>query len=164
MFSQAIYRDIVDIKTDIHEQIWFKLRSVPHVNFCGAYIAPSDTAYFQEESFPRLEAKTLDQDQSYVIMGDMNTRCGLEISGLVADDDGLEYAPTDAYQNSNGRKLISICSANSLLPVNNLRYGQKYFQGSKTFRKRNNWISELDYCVVSRKLALYCVDEFVYQF
>ena len=73
LFSQAIHTDVVDLDTDVQEQIWFRLKSIGRTQFCRLYISPSDSAYFSEESFAEVEARSLDQD---AIMGDMNTRCG----------------------------------------------------------------------------------------
>ena len=160
LFSQAIHTDLVEVKTDLQEQIWFKLRSVPNVVFCGAYIAPSDSAYYTEESFARIEANTVNYDLKYVIMGDMNTRCGSEIRDLLDDESTMDFTPCDNEQNKNGIRLLNICKANSLLPLNNLHTGQKSFDSTKTFRKRNNWISELDYCVVSQSIAKTCASSF----
>ena len=161
LFSQAIHADVVDLDTDVQEQIWFRLKSIARTQFCGLYISPSDSAYFSEESFAEVEARTLDQDHRYAIMGDMNTRCGLAVNDLVNGKESLLYSCKDIVQNDNGKKLIGICRSNSLLPLNNLRVSRtKCFEGGLTFRKRERWISEIDYCVVSPKIAQECVSSF----
>ena len=46
-----------------------------------------------------------------------------------------------------------------MLVVNNLQMPYRYFPSNKTYKKRNNWISELDTVVVSYKL-INCINKF----
>ncbi len=54
--------------------------------------------------------------------------------------------------NDNAFVLGTICSDNGLLVLNNLSTPSRYFRGGRTFKKINEWISELDLCLVSCSL------------
>ena len=56
--------------------------------------------------------------------------------------------------NDNDELLFTICADNDLV-LNNLLYDSKQFPGKKTFRKCNEWVSEIDTCVVSLDIVNY---------
>ena len=82
LFKYSVYPEVFDIDKSVPEQVWFRLRSVPGVQFCGAYIAPSDTLYFNENSFAELQARSCSRDRSTIICGDLNARCGDKVCEL----------------------------------------------------------------------------------
>lgn len=63
--------------------------------------------------------------------------------------------------NDNAEFLSTICLDNKLVGLNYLITQDKHSVSSKTHRKRNAWVSEIDTCVVSPKLLEY-VHEFVF--
>ena len=79
LFKYSIYNEVYNIDKNVPEQLWFRLRSVPGVQFCGAYIAPSESRYFNESSLPELQAKSNGDDLTYIIVGDLNARCGNQV-------------------------------------------------------------------------------------
>ena len=155
LFKYSIYNDVYNIDKSIPEQLWFKLRSVPGVQFCGAYIAPSDSKYFNESSLPELQAKSSSADLSYVILGDLNARCGKQLHQMTQQWPDVQYTPIDTVVNSNGREITQICHDNSLLVLNNLKSESGMFKGGLTFRRRSKWISEVDLCLLSHGLLAY---------
>lgn len=42
-----------------------------------------------------------------------------------------------------------ICIENGLVVLNNIKVYDRYFKGGKTFKKGNEWVSELDLCFIS---------------
>ncbi len=57
--------------------------------------------------------------------------------------------------NSNGRELKSICSLNKLRPINHLQMEDMNCDGRLTFRKRDNWISQLDLAICSTNAMIH---------
>ena len=54
---------------------------------------------------------------------------------------------------------LFLCVDNKMLVVNNLQTPTNYFKSNKTYKKRNNWISELDTVVVSYNF-IKCIKSF----
>ena len=54
--------------------------------------------------------------------------------------------------NTNGKDLKSLCKINNLVPVNHLQRARNSFDGALTFRRRSNWISQLDWTIMSSSL------------
>ena len=135
LFKYSIYNEVFNIDKSVSEQLWFRLRSVPGVKFCGAYIAPSESQYFNESSLPELQAKSSGDDLTYVIIGDLNARCGNQVHQLESKRHEVRYTPIDTVVNSNGREITQICSDNSLLVLNNLNEVEsgKHYRGGLTF-------------------------------
>ena len=52
----------------------------------------------------------------------------------------------------NAEKLLQLCKDTACLVVNNLHCDNKYFKGSRTFRRRDVWISEIDLANVSSSI------------
>ena len=82
-----------DIYKATSEQVWFKLRSIPHVQFCGAYVAPAESHYANDSSLPQIQANTTAHDLHYVLVGDFNARCGDSVEQLIEQQPGLSYRP-----------------------------------------------------------------------
>ena len=55
--------------------------------------------------------------------------------------------------------MLGICKEDELLVVNNLQSIDMHFKRKKTFRKGREWVSELDTCIMSKKLVE-CVTHF----
>lgn len=53
----------------------------------------------------------------------------------------------DSTINSHGRSLLNLCENNKLATVNHLIHREKEFGGNLTFKRRNEWLSELNICV-----------------
>ena len=75
LIRNYLYPDVYNIDRTVNDQIWFSLSSVPQVRFCGAYITPSTSSYFNEAEMANLQAKTVD-DEMVIIVGDLNSRLG----------------------------------------------------------------------------------------
>ena len=159
LFRHSIYPEVYDIDKSVPEQIWFKLRSIPTVQFCGVYIAPADSLYTNESSFAEIQARTVNDNLHYLIVGDFNARCGEGVHDLVHQNPDMQYNVVDRAMNSNGREVLQVCSDNNLLILNNLHTDKNLFQGALSFRQKKKWVSEIDLCVLSPSL-LSCAKSF----
>ena len=105
------------------------------------YIVPDNSKYKIDYVFPLLDfiIKNFKTKHLY-IMGDLNARCATPV------DTAYHYAHNpDNVLNSNGRKVLSICSENSLIIVNGLQHGGLCFDSKFTFhrgklRSQNDWL------------------------
>ena len=140
------------VDKSVNDQIWFSLSSVPHIRFCGAYITPSTSTYFNEDEMANLQANTINSDDMYVIVGDLNSRIGTKVDDLV-NNNNWQYEPVDLQENDNGKKLFSICKDNGLMVANNLITKDVKLTSSLTYRVRDKWVSELDLCIISEELV-----------
>ena len=55
----------------------------------------------------------------------------------------------DTVSNTNGKRLTEICVTSGLNPVNHWIYRDKMFDGNFTFKQKQNWISQIDWVVMS---------------
>ena len=120
---------------------------IPGIRFCGVYNEPTNSPYFRHSTFAAISAHVSTGKQC-VILGDLNARFGHLTHELVETYTGLSYHVGDNTVNENGRSLTRICKENCLLPVNNLTSQTGYWPSQLTFRRRNNWISEVDCCLI----------------
>ncbi len=60
---------------------------------------------------------------------------------------------------SNADILADICVDYKLLIVNNLRYMNKYYESTLTYKADNEWVSEFDICCVYHDI-IGCVNNF----
>ena len=154
LFKQEIYQEVTAIDTTAQEQIWFQLRTVPGMKFGGVYIPPSDSPFFSSTSFAEIQARTQDSAYGYIVAGDMNTRCGDLVNDLVKDCHEIYYRPVDKTVNSNGKAIVQVCKDNNLVALNNLYTDVWSYPSSLTYRKKDKWISEVDYCFSS----IHCIN------
>ncbi len=149
------------------DQVWMRLRNVPGVLLCFGYIPPSDSPYFSSFSFASIQEKmySCHAEVGYLIVGDMNARFGSAVRGLLTHlypphNETLSYPIiADDVNVSNANLLSSLCADNNLVVINNLKTPCKHFVGEKTFRKGQEWVSELDTCVSSLDLLNF-IDDF----
>jgi exonuclease III len=152
LIKPHIDSDIKYIDKSVNEQLWLELKSVPDVIFGGVYIPPTDSIYFKDDAFAQIQSKTIDPDKHQIVGGDMNARCGNLVEEL-CNNPNMSYSFSDATINSSGRDLIQVCKDNNLQIVNGLKIDEKSFPSKLTFRRRKNWISEVDRCVVSSSIV-----------
>lgn len=140
-------------------------------DFC--YIPPNDPPYFTFQSSSAVQEKIADKtsDNTFCVVGDDNAMFGrsvgdFQLIGEIRNSDSYTYphisddVPTP---NDIAHFLLSLCSGNALLVLNNLQTRIKYFPRKKTFKKGEQWLSELDAAVVSHQLVQYVVKFDVYQ-
>ena len=152
LVKRHVYPDIYYVDDSVNDQLWFSLSSIPGVRFCGAYITPSSSTYFSEADIANLQAKTIEDDTQFVIVGDLNSRLGAKVNDLINIYDKLCYHPIDLGGNDNGKKVLRICKDNNLMVINNLQTEARNFTSALTYRVGKKWKSELDICIVSKDL------------
>ena len=150
---------ILDVDTSIQEQVWIRFRFAPNHVFCFCYIPPADSQYYSHDLFAAIQEKLCGDSlrQECIVIGDMNARFGSlarDLPSLVElpESDNFTYPdlPDDVrLPNDNAFILSSVCQASKLVLINNLKTSDKHFLSRKTYRKGEQWVSELDVCIVS---------------
>ena len=152
---------IISIDISICDQIWIEIKSAPIILLGFCYIPPSDSMYYSNEYFSAIQEKIKSRPyKCSLLMGDFNARFGSLVRCLpdrICSSDVGDFSypvlPDDVqYPNDNASVLNTICIDSELLVVNNLKTPQQHFVSKKTFRRGENWISEIDLCLVSLKL------------
>ena len=91
-----------------------------NVVMLAPYIVPDNSKYKFEKIFSLIDFIIKNFKNKYLyIMGDLNARCGTPSSMYHYD------CNPDTTINSNGRKLLSLCSDNDLVLVNGLHHNGK---------------------------------------
>ena len=145
-------RFIKNINRSYENVISFELVCIPNTIFIGCYITPDDSSYYDSAIFGYIQGIIKnDESKTYIILGDLNSRVGNP--GPCLDSNGvLEYIGCeDRIVNGNGKKILQLCRDENLAVVNNLKYGEKHFKSYLSFRRRQQWISEPDLLIISRK-------------
>ena len=148
LFKPEIWNSVYDISRE-HDQIWFKLYCAPDFNFCAIYITPSDSPYFQPSVISLLQAKAMSTSNKNIVLGDLNARIA-NLSVLADPLRKISYSEnSDKKSNQNGKPVISVCKSCDLKPLNHLIFNGNKFQGDLTYKQGSQWISQLDWCLVS---------------
>ena len=157
LISSVLWRHVRDVDTR-RDQVWFRLDIVPDWRFGACYVPPADSLYFSPQSFADVQEQSSANDRMLVI-GDFNSR----MPNLSVFDDqarGVVYTNNvDNGTNAHGRELTSLCKWSGLYPVNHLTFNGKYLAGGVTFRKREAWISQIDWCFCSSEV-IPCIRKF----
>ena len=158
MVRNWLWSSVFDVQS-LRDQVWLKLSFLPNVCIGACYIPPADSPYFNPSSFSDLQEQILDSGNRALVIGDFNSRMPtLHRLNNIAQD--VSYAQNvDVCENAHGRELLNMCLNLDIFPVNHLTHSNRSFDGNKTFKKRENWISQLDWLLVSSPL-LGMLDDF----
>ena len=159
LIKNCIFDNIIKIDKSYEGVITFEMNNLPFVTFVLCYVTPDDSPYYDKAFFGHLHSILNEKKENvYVIFGDLNARTSTP--DLTSVSPALRY-PTclDDRTNHNGRLLINLCKDNQMVIVNNLCSAGKQFASNLSYRKGLQWVSELDYCVISLK-GLKFVDSF----
>ena len=162
---------ILNVDNSIQEQVWIRFRFASNILFGFCYIPPSQ--YYSHDLFAAIQEKLLSDSmkEECIILGDLNARFGIfarELPSLVElpGSDNYTYpdVPDDVrLPNENAFILSGVCQASKLVLINNLKTPAKHFMSSKTYRKGEQWVSELDVCIVSSGVVSRVSDFQVFQ-
>ena len=152
LVKARIYPKIRSIDVGTEGVVSLELSCVPGLRLIGIYNEPTDSLYFRPTTLASISAH-VSCGKSCVVVGDMNARFGDNIHNVVREHPGIEYNVIDQNVNDNGKTLARICLSCDLLPVNNLRTPITQWNSKLTYRKRNNWISEVDHCLIPRGMV-----------
>lgn len=158
LIKNYLFKDIASVDTSVKEQVWLKFRSMPKCLFGFVYIPPSDSEYYSHDSFASIQEKLRTSDsEEFCIIGDLNARFGTCIRDLPRDI-GIQNHENYTYPvlpddvrapNENASILSSICEEPKMLVLNNLKTTVNHYMSKKTYKQGNEWVSELDVCLVS---------------
>ena len=159
MVKNYLAPQVFNIDNSIIDQVWLQIRCAPDIMFGFCYVPPADSQYFSHQSFIALNGKMLDykSDLKFCNIGDLNARFGASIRDIplrstLPDINNCTYPniPDNVPSpNDNAYILSTICVDNDLVVLNNLKTLSSHFPGQKTFKKRNQWISEIDTAIMS---------------
>ena len=161
---------VMCVDFEMNDQVWIKLSLMSTVLFGFIYVPPADSHYFNPSSFSYIQEKIVSGEEencSVLLMGDMNTRFGSSVRNII---DGLPICCPEQYTypvipdrvnstNENASIMSTVCVEQNLIVINNLKFNDMYYASNLTYRKRNDWVSELDVCIVSCNI-LQCIKEF----
>ena len=164
---------VYNIDNNIIDQVWLQIQCVPDTMFGFCYVPPSGSPYFSHQSFVALHEKMLNfkGNTKFCIIGDLNARFGTGVRNIPRQSNNPDIKecmypsiPDDiATPNDNAYLLSTVCVDHNLLVLNNVKTPTKYFPSQKTFKRRNQWISELDTTIVSFGLLNYLSNFTVHQ-
>ena len=99
------------------------------------------------------------QQENVLIIGDFNSRMG-NLSDFNRPTAHISYTNNpDTTINNNGRDLMSLCLSHNILPINHLTCNDIICDGNLTFKRRDQWISQLDWALCSANLVKH-IDSF----
>ena len=142
------YIKCVDMHTE--GQIWVTLTFLMTYKLGGVYIPPEDSPYFQQSDIGALAAHTVESG-NLVVLGDLNARVGVP---NLTDSDDRPFVYTgvvDQVVNARGRSVLNLCSNNSMVIANHLMCSNRQLGGQLSFKRGQNWISELDICLANHE-------------
>ena len=140
---------VKSIDKDTEGQIWVVLNLLVNYTLGGVYIPPDDSPYFQQEYIGALETHTRDSE-NVIVLGDLNGRVAVP---KFSDPDGVPYVyngVVDPTLNARGRAIMNVCENNNMVICNHLAYKGRQLGGQLSFKRRQQWISELDLCLSKR--------------
>ena len=158
LIKNCLCNYVQSVDLSIGDQIWLQLSNFEDVLFGFCYVPPHDSQYYSYEAFASIQERILSNHMrnGIIIMGDMNARFGKCVRDMAEmydlPDVTITYPTIEddvGAMNDNAELLSSICLDNNLLVLNNLKTQDRHYVSSKTYRKRNIWVSELDTCIVS---------------
>ena len=171
LIRKSLERFVTIVETKISHVISFKiakeyLNTTKDILFIGTYVHPAGSVFYTDEdhecTLEAMEQYMLDEleegeELSYIIAGDLNARVGDwelkagtgEVEEEEEEGEVIERVAQDGVINENGQKLVQICTAFNVTPINGLR--RKGFDGNYTFiGRRGN--STIDHFVCSVEL------------
>ena len=155
LIKQHLWPEVYDIDIS-HDQVWFHLQSIPDTVFGAIYIAPRDSPYYQPQSFATIQEHC--NRSNVFILGDFNARLG-SLEAFNKPENNIHYSHNpDQTINANGRELLLLCENKHLIPVNHLQINQTTCEGGFTFKKKQRWISQLDWVICTEAAAKYVQD------
>ena len=138
MYNVQLYKD----------QVWFSLSCVDYLRFGAVYITPVDSPFFDPTSFAVIREEC-HANPHVLFIGDINARL-FPLAQFEATAHGLQYSEnvdTNSGSKTHAKEVIALCHEFKLVPINHLTHGDKTFQGNFTFKKKSNWISQVDWAL-----------------
>lgn len=134
--------------------VWFILDMCPDILFCSAYFLPDNSEFYNIENFISLNNLLTSKNEKALILGDLNAYFSSILDEFVISHSHLYYSEPirRQSQNKNAKELKSIFMSHDIIPINYLHYNNKYFEGNLTFKRGNNWLSEIDWLFMNSNI------------
>ena len=166
LVKRCLQASVMSVDFAMKDRIWLKLSVLSTVLLGFVYVPPIDSQYFNPNNFSYIQEKIIsgkEENCSVLLMGDLNTRFGYGVRNTLGnmstlDGDNLAYPVIPDQTNSSNENvniMSTVCIEQSMIVVNNLMFNEIHFESNLTYRKRNEWISEVDVCIASRKMLCY---------
>ena len=137
-----------DVKCE-HDQVWFRLKCAPGFKFGAVYICPSDSPYYDTNSFAIFQKHNILREYKTLAIGDINARIP-DLTQFNSPHEGIRYSENiDKGKNSNGKRFSDVLHTCDMKPINHMNIDEKSFIGDLTFRKKKSYISQVDWAVVT---------------
>ena len=150
---------VMRVDTAFTDQVWLQVACLAPFLLGFCYVPPSDSPYFDLRAFSNIQQKVKwceEANMVPLVMGDVNCRFGVNVQNLI---DNSEILPKTSFSypsvadpvrapNDNANNMAPLCIEAGLVVVNNLKYENSLFESKLTFKRRQNWISELDLCII----------------
>ncbi len=164
LLKHHLKSSVLSIDTASIDQVWLRLSVIPDIVLGSCYVPPRDSPFFSLEMLADVQARIRTTPWKYIITGDINCRFGPMLGSLDSSVAGVEITRLTSddkvtVPNANARDVIELCRACNLIPVNNAVINGMPMQGSLTFRQKQHWVSELDWCLASQTV-LSSISEF----
>ena len=150
LIRRRLTDSIVSIDTTMKDQVWILLSVLYNIIIGFCYIPSSDSQYFDPYSFSFIQEKLRKSEEKglkTIVLGDMNSRFGISVRNIPVragnpNCDLYNYPVIPDLVNrpsSNADILADICVDHKLLIGNNLRYMNKYYKSTLTYKAGNEW-------------------------
>ena len=158
LIKHALWQSLFNVRR-YKDQVWFSLSCVPCYRFGAVYIPPADSPFYTPESFAFIREELIAHLRC-IFSGDINARVPDLSNHFDSASHGISYERNvDSGSNMLAKELTSLCKECHVVPVNHLKYCENSFPGNLTYRKSNNWISQLDWLLCDIR-SLPCVKNF----
>ena len=148
LFKNAIWSQVYDVHK-LKDQIWFRLAHLKDFRFGAVYIPPRDSLYYSNDSLALVHQMLNIDNIPAIMIGDFNARIK-NLNIFTETEQELSYSENvDNGFNLNGKDLADLCIGRGLKPLNHMNYKNRRFDGKLTYRQRQSWISQVDWCFVS---------------
>ena len=169
MVRNYLANQVFNVDNSMLDQVWLQLECFPSIMFAFCYIPPTDSSYFSHNLFSNIQEKMSDfkSYKNVCIIGDLNARFGNSVRSIISRSNNVNIQscsypniPDDiASPNDSAYILSSICVDNNLIVLNNVKTPISHFPSQKTFKRRNQWVSEIGTIVTSYEMINY-VEQF----
>ncbi len=145
--KQHLCQYVMSVDTNMKDQVWLSLLSDILLGFI--YVPPSDSQYFNPNSFSYIQEKikwSESEGLEVMLMGDLNARFGASVRNIpvragVPDCYSYTYpiVPDSVVRLSHNASVLStICIDHALLVINNLKIGNIHHESKLTYRAGNH--------------------------
>ena len=135
------------MRFDDDDGIWVNFSHIQNVIFSGYYVPPESSPYHKMSILSKINLRLAEFNKQCIIFGDFNAKIA-DFNSILTNNTYSYPIQSKKEKIINGDLLQAICKKNQLVILNNLKAEKETFIGDLTFRKKDKWISEIDFCVL----------------